>query len=373
MPFLNDLLEQTRRDASSKAVMDAENCYTQNIVEAHLRSDPSCESRFRFDIPSVMAVLREEILGQDEALQAVEDVLTVVRADILDPRRPLYTALFLGATGVGKTEVVRALARALHGDAEAYCRVDMNTLSQEHYAAALAGAPPGYAGAKEGYSLFDQSKLDGAAGRPGILLLDEVEKASKDVTQTLLNIFDNGLLKLTSGEKTFNFRNTLIFMTTNLAAKEIRGSRSGVTPLLRNLLSSRSTSSTRLYKVVRHRLVKRFSPEFVNRIDNTIIFNSIQRGVAEKIVSLEVLKLNRRLMKHRCCVRLNSNVITKIASEGYDNEFGVRALKRYLRHCLEVPLADFLLEEKLSCRPMGELVTIVGDLNRGRLVFSHKI
>ena len=370
MPFLNDLLEQTRRDASSSAALNAENCHTRTIVETHLRSEDTLQSRFRFDVAAIMQVLRSEVLGQDEALQAIEDVLTVVRADILDPRRPLFTALFLGPTGVGKTEIVRALARALHGDADAFCRVDMNTLAQEHYAAALTGAPPGYAGAKEGRTLFDQALLDGSQGRPGIVLFDELEKASKEVSQALLNVFDNGLLRLASGEKSFNFRNTLVFMTSNLAADEIRQHRLGPLVSLRRLLGQRAGQRERLLALVRRRLVKRFSAEFVNRIDSTVVFNAIEQEVSERIVELEVSRLNRRLAKHHCRLQLDSAVVGKLASEGHDVEFGARALKRFIRHELEVPLAEYLLGNRIPCRAEVACITVAGHLERGRIRFS---
>lgn len=372
MPFLNDLLEQSQRDSTSKAVMTAENCYTHDIVEAHLHSEAPLESRYRFDVPSVMEVLRREVLGQEEALQAIEDVLTVVRADILDPRRPLFTALFLGPTGVGKTEVVRALARALHGDADAFCRVDMNTLSQEHYAAALTGAPPGYAGAKEGKSLFDQSKLDGSQGRPGIVLFDELEKASKEVSQSLLNVFDNGILHLASGERSFNFRNTLIFMTSNLAANDIQNEGQGAAASIKRLFGYQTDRRDHINKVVRQQLVKRFSPEFVNRIDSTVLFNSIEQNISEKIVELEVSRLNRRLFKHHCFLNLEHDVVRKLACDGYDDQFGARALKRFIRHELEVPLADYLLSSKLACQADVELVAVTGRLERGRISFSTR-
>lgn len=222
MPFLSDMLDQSRRQQDEEQALARENLAEASLLQAHLSHRSALHSRFRFDPAAVMDCLRAEVLGQEPALQAVEDMLKVVRADIADPRRPLFSALFLGPTGVGKTEIVRALARALHGDAEGFCRVDMNTLSQEHYAAALTGAPPGYVGAKEGTTLLEQDKLDGSPGRPGIVLFDELEKASPEVVHALLNVLDNGLLRVASGERTYHFRNTLVFMTSNLCAHEIQ-------------------------------------------------------------------------------------------------------------------------------------------------------
>jgi len=213
MPFINDMLADSELRKKNIEALKNENS-SEFFSTPSLGSEEGVEisSRFRFDVSRVMLSVRSEIIGQDEALSALEDVLKVVRADISDPRRPLYVALFLGPTGVGKTELVRALSRALYGDADAYCRVDMNTLSQEHYAASLTGAPPGYVGAKEGKTIIDDEKLEGSGGAPGIVLFDELEKASKEVVQALLNVFDNGLMTVASGEKSYNFRNSIIFI-----------------------------------------------------------------------------------------------------------------------------------------------------------------
>lgn len=371
MPFLNDMLEQSQRRKAQDQALASENRADAPLVQAHLASHAALHSRYRFNIEVIMASLRAEILGQDQALQAVENMLQVVRADITDPRRPLYTALFLGPTGVGKTEIVRALARALHGDADAFCRVDMNTLSQEHYAAALTGAPPGYVGAKEGNTLFDQDKLDGSLGRPGIVLFDELEKASPQVVQALLNVLDNGMLTVASGERSYSFRNSLIFMTSNLAARDIQAYDERRKGWLGWFLPTTAASRWRAVdKLVRARLLKAFAPEFVNRIDNIITFNWIERGLVEQLVELEVQRLNRRLEKHGCSLVVTRQVLGHIARAGFDRQFGARALRRSVRHHLEVPLAEFLLEYHAPV--MGEPpVVYEAQLARGRVGFAR--
>ena len=160
MPFINERLEANR----------------ETIEKNRAASGPVRASRFRFEPEAVMARLRENIVGQDEALAAMESMLVRVKADIGEENRPLAVHLFLGPTGVGKTETVRLIAEAIHGNRDGLCRIDMNTLAQEHYAAALTGAPPGYVGSKEGHSLFDLDKVQGSFSKPGIVLFDEIEK-----------------------------------------------------------------------------------------------------------------------------------------------------------------------------------------------------
>ena len=146
--------------------------------------------RFHFEPQAVMQSLRQRIIGQDAALNEIEKMLQVVKADFSSPERPLSVTLMLGPTGVGKTETVRLIAEAIYGRSDAFCRIDMNTLAQEHYAAALTGAPPGYVGSKEGHSLFDETAIAGSHTRPGIMLFDELEKASNEVIRGLMNVLD---------------------------------------------------------------------------------------------------------------------------------------------------------------------------------------
>jgi ATP-dependent Clp protease ATP-binding subunit ClpA len=369
MPFLNDMLEQSRRSQAQNAAMAAENIADAGVVHAHLATLSTLQSRYLFDIDTIMTGLSAEILGQEQALRAVEDMLHVIRADITDPRRPLFTALFLGPTGVGKTEIVRALAKGLHGDADAFCRVDMNTLSQEHYAAALTGAPPGYVGAKEGTTLLDQEKLDGSIGRPGIVLFDELEKASPQVIQALLNILDNGLLTVASGERTYNFRNTIIFMTSNLAAHEIQrydeSRKRFPGRLIRTTAYSRHCAIDR---IVRTKLLKAFAPEFINRIDNVITFNWIERNLIEQLVALEVTRLNRRLNKHHCRLAITPAVTQMLARLGFDRQFGARALRRCVRRHLEVPLAKHLLEQHPT-ESSGPTISYLAEIDAGKIRF----
>ncbi|MCE8013441.1 ATP-dependent Clp protease ATP-binding subunit [Halomonas daqingensis] len=344
MPFLNEMLNESSRKRLEHERLAAEN--EGAAVPAQSLGSAAIESRYRFDVDGIMAAVRSEILGQDEALAALERALRIVRADIADPRRPLHTALFLGPTGVGKTEMVRALARALHGDADAFCRIDMNTLAQEHYAAALTGAPPGYVGSKEGTTLFDQSLIEGSIGKPGIVLFDELEKASDEVVQALLNVFDNGRLTVASGERTYSFRNSLVFMTSNLGAKRIQAHERAKSRWPRRLLPPSPQRDRRvLTKLAEHELLRRFTPEFVNRIDTITVFNWLDKGILGALIDMEIQRINRRLAKHGVTLHLGPAVKQYIVRIGFDRKFGARSLRRVIRQHVEAPLAVFLLNE----------------------------
>ncbi|MEX0430439.1 AAA family ATPase [Spiribacter insolitus] len=342
MPFLTDRLADAERNRADREALAAES--VGNGLQNAAEETANLQSRYKFDVAGVMAVVRHEVRGQSQALDAIERMLKVVRADIADPRRPPFTALFLGPTGVGKTETVRALARGLYDDADAFCRVDMNTLSQEHYAAAITGAPPGYVGAKEGKTILDQELIEGQRGRPGIVLFDEIEKASPEATQALLNVFDNGQMTVASGERTYSFRNTIVLMTSNLGARDIyqhealgRG-RLGHWRRLRRWLAGH-----KLDELLRNRLNDHFSPEFVNRIDNITVYNWIEREMVEELAGIEIERLNRRLQKHNCRLALDHAARRALAARGFDRQYGARALRRVIRSEVEVPFAEYLL------------------------------
>jgi len=307
---------------------------------------------FLFDHRVVMAHLRDRIMGQDEALEHIESALTIVQAGISEKDKPLYAALFLGPTGVGKTETVRALSVALCDDVEAACRVDMNTLAQEHYAAALVGAPPGYVGSREENTLLKKDKIEGSFSRPGIVLFDEIEKASDIVIQTVMNVLDDGILQLTSGTTAISFRNAVIFMTSNIGAREIQDYAHNRPRFLARKLAYLlnpthwgATDAAVLAWIIDRQLHRRFLPEFLNRIDDIVVFNWLNREALAEILDVTISDLNKRLARKNVSVRLSPEVRELILEVGFDRRFGARFLKRAVRSHIENPLATLLVAE----------------------------
>lgn len=323
MPFANDLIEHNR-ERLAKQGMSA-----------------SLQSRFLFEPEQVMALLRSRIVGQDAVLAQVECLLKVLKADIGERERPLSVNLFMGPTGVGKTEVVRLLAQAIHGRADAFCRIDMHTLAQEHYAAALTGAPPGYVGSKEGTTLFDAEAIAGSYSRPGIVLFDELEKASKEVLRSLLGVLENGLLTLTAGSKTIDFRNSLIFMTSNIGAQDAQRYREGFQSGWRRWLGLAPSDEQTLLEQALHR---HFDPEFLNRIDRVLSFERIEDEWLEALLEIELGKLNQRLGRQGRSLHVEPSARVWLCRD-HDIRFGARALARRVRTELEPVIAERLLAE----------------------------
>ncbi|GEN27375.1 ATP-dependent protease ATP-binding subunit-like protein AmiB [Halovibrio variabilis] len=323
MPFINERLEANR----------------ESIEKDWAAAGPVRVSRFRFEPDAVMSRLRDKIVGQDEALVAMEAMLVRVKADIGEENRPLAVNLFLGPTGVGKTETVRLISEAIHGNRDGLCRIDMNTLAQEHYAAALTGAPPGYVGSKEGHSLFDLDKVQGSFSKPGILLFDEIEKASKEVVRTLLNVLDTGRLVFPSGNREIDFRNTLIFMTSNAGALEAEAHDNQFQKGWRRWLGLSPGSGDAIRDAA---LRKHFDPEFLNRIDQILTFNRLTDNWLEALLDIELAGLNRRLSRKHAELSLSAELRAELC-RGYDGRYGAREMLRAFRQRLEPAVARALL------------------------------
>ncbi|WP_242198405.1 MULTISPECIES: AAA family ATPase [unclassified Pseudomonas] len=310
--------------------------------------------RFTFELVQVMALLRSRIVGQEAALAQVERLLKVVKADIGERDRPLSVNLFMGPTGVGKTEIVRLLAQALHGRADGFCRIDMHTLAQEHYAAALTGAPPGYVGSKEGISLFNSELIQGSYSRPGIVLFDELEKASQEVVRSLLGILENGQLTLAGGTRTLDFRNSLIFMTSNIGAQQARRHRQRFAQGWRRLLRVFVRGEAAVLEEALH---GHFEPEFLNRIDRILMFEPLDKRWLDALLDVELEKLNQRLAAHQRSLSMDASARAWLCRQ-HDARFGARALGRRVRVELEPAIAECLLRDPAV---QGMRVTVRGE------------
>lgn len=337
MPFINERINQNQAQL-------AEDQHKKAVKAAHT-------SRFLFEPDKVMAHLRAHIVGQEQVMDAMQDMLTVVKADFGSKDKPLAINMLLGSTGVGKTETVRLITEAIYGSSDKLCRIDMNTLAQSHYAAALTGAPPGYVGSKEGNTLFDEELIKGSFSKPGIVLFDEIEKASREVVQAIMNILDTGFLTLPTGNKRIDFRNSLIFMTSNIGAKQLATYRKQYQLGWRKFLGLEPKNADRIIDDALH---GHFDPEFLNRIDRLLLFQDLEKDWYMEIFTIEINKLNARLQKKSLHLEVGDTV-KEYLSRHYDKRFGARDLSRRLRTELEPALAEAMLSYPESRRLIAQV------------------
>jgi ATP-dependent Clp protease ATP-binding subunit ClpA len=298
--------------------------------------------------------LQSAVIGQPDAVDAVVRALTIAAVGLRDPHRPIASLLLVGPTGVGKTELARQVAAHVRGDVDNLCRIDMNSLAQEHYAAALSGAPPGYAGSKEQFSLFDRDTVEGTPGRPGVVLFDEVEKAHPTVLRALLQILDTGRLRLASGTTTIDFRNAIVLLTSNLGSREIHDLQR---PSLRRLAATVRRRGPR--EVVTERVRSFFDPELLNRFDEIVVFDSVDRGTARTVVDREVDRLVATLTDRGVDCVVTDRARDVVLGRAFDIRYGVRALNRALRVDLVAPIAA-VLAGRTGELPLRLLVDVVG-------------
>jgi ATP-dependent Clp protease ATP-binding subunit ClpB len=300
--------------------------------------------------------LRLRVVGQDGALRLVSNAVRRSRAGLADPKRPIGSFLFLGPTGVGKTELARALAEFLFDDERAMLRIDMSEYMEKHAVARLIGAPPGYVGYEEGGQLTEQVRR-----RPyAVLLFDEIEKAHPDVFNIFLQILDEG--RLTDGKgRTVDFKNTVIIMTSNIASHAIHEA------------MGRDGSSRGLSEAVRNRihqtLLEHFRPEFINRIDEIVIFNALGKEEISKIINLQSENLSRLLAERKVKIELTDKARELLFREGYDPQFGARPLKRAIQRLIQDPLAMKLLDGEVLA---GDTVEVDADLKKGEMKFERE-
>jgi ATP-dependent Clp protease ATP-binding subunit ClpC len=300
--------------------------------------------------------LHERIIGQDEAIRAVADATRRARSGLKDPKRPTGSFLFLGSSGVGKTELAKALAWFLFDDEEALLRVDMSEYREGHTVSRLFGAPPGYVGYDEGGQLTEAVRR-----RPyQVILFDEIEKAHPDVWNALLQILEDG--RLTDGQgHVVDFRNTVIIMTSNVGTQF--GAKGGTIGFRRD--GDEGTFDDRMLRTeIQDTLKRTFRPEFLNRIDEIIIFHSLAKEQVKQIVDLQIKEIAGRLAEHGITIQLTDAARAWLANEGYDPQFGARPLRRTLQKHVESPLSVKLLRGEFAA---GD--TVVVDATQEGIVF----
>ena len=303
------------------------------------------------------SVLHKRVIGQSEAVSAIARSIRRARSGLKDPRRPIGSFLFLGPTGVGKTELAKTLAEAMFGEQDALVRIDMSEYMEKHSVSRLVGSPPGYVGFDEGGQLTEKIRQ-----RPyAVILLDEIEKAHPDVFNILLQVLDDGHLTDSKGRKV-DFRNTVIIMTSNLGAVALREEKSvgfGAKTVQQN--------HDAMEKRIREELKNSFRPELLNRIDETIVFHKLQKEELRQIVGIMAKEITSRLQELNITVKITSAVLDVLAEEGFDPEYGARPIRRAIQKKIEDPLSEALLSGEIR---FGQQVTI--GATKGKITIKGK-
>jgi ATP-dependent Clp protease ATP-binding subunit ClpB len=291
-------------------------------------------------------LLHQRVVGQDEAVTAVADAVVRARSGIKDPNRPIGSFLFLGPTGVGKTELARALAATLFDDEQNLIRIDMSEYMEKHTVARLIGAPPGYVGYEEGGQLTEAVRR-----RPfSVILFDEIEKAHHDVFNVLLQVLDDGRLTDSQG-RTVDFKNTVLIMTSNIGSQLIFESQQS------------GASYDQMRTVVTAELRRHFRPEFLNRIDEIVVFHPLAEDHLTKIVDIQLDRLRKRLAERHITLAVTPDALRSLGRRGYDPTYGARPLKRLIQQEIETPIARQLVKGELRD---GETAAV--DLKNGQTV-----
>ena len=302
-------------------------------------------------------VLHQRVIGQDEAVSAVSRAIRRARAGLKDPKRPIGSFIFLGPTGVGKTELCRALGEAMFGDEDSVIRIDMSEYMEKHTTSRLVGSPPGYVGYEEGGQLTEAVRR-----KPySVVLLDEVEKAHPDVFNILLQILEDGRLTDNTG-RVVSFKNTIIVMTSNAGAHNIESKRSLG-------FGSSAMVDARSYETMKDMVMKEvkelFRPEFINRVDELIVFHPLEEADIQKIARLFLHQLEKRLEERNIRLRYDDEVVAYLAQEGFDAKFGARPLRRVIQRLVEDSLSEELIAGTIS---LGDTVQL--RMSDGKIAVS---
>src|SRR3569833_552528 len=307
-----------------------------------------------------MAVdMRGMVVGQDEAIAKIVKAIQRNRVGLKDPRKPIGSFIFLGPTGVGKTELARALARYMFDSDEALIRVDMSEYMEKFSLSRLIGAPPGYVGYEEGGQLTEKVRR-----KPySVVLLDEIEKAHPDIFNILLQVLDDGQLTDGLGRKV-DFKNTLIIMTSNIGARQLKDFGEGVGFATASRIQNQEENNK---AVIEKALKRTFSPEFLNRVDDVVVFNSLTKEHIFEIIDILMRGVLKRLVNLGFTLELTPEAKEFIADKGYDSQFGARPLHRAIQKYLEDPLAEEILSMNVK---NGDVLIADYDKENGKIKFD---
>ncbi|MDR2994644.1 MAG: ATP-dependent protease ATP-binding subunit ClpC, partial [Bacillus cereus] len=335
---LREKLEDTKRQWKEQQGKENSEVTVEdiaNVVSTWTRIPVSKLAQTETDkLLNLESILHDRVIGQDEAVVAVAKAVRRARAGLKDPKRPIGSFIFLGPTGVGKTELARALAESMFGDEDAMIRIDMSEYMEKHSTSRLVGSPPGYVGYEEGGQLTEKVRR-----KPySVVLLDEVEKAHPDVFNILLQVLEDGRLTDSKG-RTVDFRNTIVIMTSNVGADALKRNK-----YLGFNVQDESRDYSDMKGKVMDELKKAFRPEFLNRIDEIIVFHMLEKKHIQEIVTLMVNQLVKRLKEQEIELHLTEGAISAIADKGFDREYGARPLRRAIQKHVEDRLSEELLK-----------------------------
>ena len=339
-------MEKERKTWKEKNIKDIKNVTAEDIAEVVANSTGIPANKINQDenekLKNLEKLLHERVIGQEEAVSAVAKAIKRSRVGLKDPNRPIGSFMFLGPTGVGKTELSKALAENLFGDENAIIRVDMSEYMESHSTSKMIGSPPGYVGFDEGGGLTEKIRR-----KPySVILFDEIEKAHPDVLNMLLQILDDGRLTDSHG-RTVNFKNCVIIMTSNIGARLITDKKMlGFSK--DNVKEEQEKEYQNIKKEVMTELKKTFRPEFINRIDEIIVFHKLTEEELTKIVDIMLEQIKKRLIEKEIKIEIDKSAKDLIIEKGTDTNYGARPLRRAIQTMLEDKIAEEILDGNLK-------------------------